>query len=92
LSFSDGVLPEQQVDARRLLERVEVALRADGERLLETDERLAIDAQINVLRELMAGGDGLAIAQQTKRLTRVTDVFGRAVCMPRSRLHWLVVV
>jgi molecular chaperone HscA len=69
------VLPEQQVDARRLLEAVEAALRADGERLLEMDERLAIDAQINVLRELMAGGDGLAIAQQTKRLTRMTDVF-----------------
>jgi molecular chaperone HscA len=27
------------------------------------------------LRELMAGNDGLAIEQQTKRLTQVTDAF-----------------
>jgi molecular chaperone HscA len=54
---------------------VEAALLADGERLLEADERLAIDAQIELLRELMAGSDGLAIEQQTKRLTLVTDAF-----------------
>ncbi|HZX50499.1 MAG TPA: Fe-S protein assembly chaperone HscA [Pseudomonas sp.] len=69
------VLREQQVDARRLLEAVEAALLADGERLLETDERLAIEAQMQQLRELMAGSDGLAIEQQTKRLTQVTDAF-----------------
>ncbi len=69
------VLREQQVDARRLLEAVEAALLADGERLLEADERLAIEAQMEDLRELMAGNDGLAIEQQTKRLTQVTDAF-----------------
>jgi molecular chaperone HscA len=69
------VLREQQVDARRLLEAVEAALLADGERLLEADERLAIEAQMQQLRELMAGSDGLAIEQQTKRLTQVTDAF-----------------
>ena len=69
------VLREQQVDAKRLLEAVEAALLADGERLLDADERLAIDAQIELLRELMAGSDGLAIEQQTKRLTQVTDAF-----------------
>jgi molecular chaperone HscA len=69
------VLREQQVDARRLLEAVEAALLADGERLLEADERLAIEAQMEQLRELMAGNDGLAIEQQTKRLTQVTDAF-----------------
>ena len=69
------VLREQQVDARRLLEAVEAALLADGERLLEADERLAIEAQMQDLRELMAGNDGLAIEQQTKRLTQVTDAF-----------------
>lgn len=69
------VLREQQVDARRLLEAVEAALLADGERLLDANERLAIDAQIELLRELMVGSDGLAIEQQTKRLTLVTDAF-----------------
>ncbi len=69
------VLREQQVDAQRLLEAVEAALLVDGERLLEADERLAIDAQMQELRDLMAGNDGLAIEQQTKRLTQVTDAF-----------------
>jgi molecular chaperone HscA len=69
------VLREQQVDARRLLEAVEAALLADGERLLDADERMAIDAQIEQLRDLMDGTDGLAIEQQTKRLTQVTDAF-----------------
>ena len=69
------VLREQQVDARRLLEAVEAALVADGERLLSADERLAIESQMDELRELMAGDDGLAIEQQTKRLTQVTDAF-----------------
>ena len=69
------VLREQQVDAQRLLEAVEAALQADGERLLEADERLAIEAQMQQLRELMVGSDGLAIEQQTKRLTQVTDAF-----------------
>ncbi|MNF06848.1 Chaperone protein HscA [compost metagenome] len=69
------MLREQQVDAQRLLEAVEAALQADGERLLDADERLAIEAQIQQLRELMTGSDGLAIEQQTKRLTQVTDAF-----------------
>ncbi|SNR82248.1 Fe-S protein assembly chaperone HscA [Pseudomonas segetis] len=69
------VLREQQVDAQRLLEAVEAALDADGERLLDRDERLAIDAQVELLRELINGSDGLALEQQTKRLTQVTDAF-----------------
>ena len=69
------VLREQQVDAQRLLEAVEAALQVDGERLLDADERLAIESQVQTLRDLMAGTDGLAIEQQTKRLTQVTDAF-----------------
>ncbi len=68
-------LRELQVDARRLLEAVQAALEADGERLLSAEERLAIEAQMEQLRERMEGADGLAIEQQTKRLSQLTDAF-----------------
>ncbi|WP_223446970.1 MULTISPECIES: Fe-S protein assembly chaperone HscA [Pseudomonas] len=69
------VLREQQVDAQRLIEAVQAALEADGERLLDADERMAIDMQVQELTELMKGTDGYAIEQQTKRLSQVTDAF-----------------
>ncbi len=68
-------LREQQVEAQRLLEAVQSALDADGERLLEAEERLAIDAQMDTLRELASGSDTAAIEQQIKRLSQVTDAF-----------------
>ncbi|OLU15294.1 Fe-S protein assembly chaperone HscA [Pseudomonas sp. PA1(2017)] len=68
-------LREQQVDAQRLLEAVEGALQADGERLLDAEERMVIDLQMQELRDLLTGTDGLAIEQQTKRLSQVTDAF-----------------
>lgn len=68
-------LREQQVDAQRLLEAVEGALQADGERLLDAEERMVIDLQMEELRELMKGDDGPAIELQTKRLSQVTDAF-----------------
>lgn len=69
------VLREQQVDAQRLIEAVEGALEADGERLLDAEEREVIELQVQELRELLAGSDGLAIERQTKRLSQVTDAF-----------------
>ncbi|PZW67558.1 molecular chaperone HscA [Pseudomonas sp. URMO17WK12:I1] len=69
------VLREQQVDAQRLLEAVEGALQADGERLLDAEERMVIELQMKELRDLLTGTDGLAIEQQTKRLSQVTDAF-----------------
>lgn len=68
-------LREQQVDAERLLEAVQGALSVDGERLLSADEYLAIEAEMDRLRELVAGSDGVAIEQQTKRLSQITDAF-----------------
>ncbi|MDE1166429.1 MAG: Fe-S protein assembly chaperone HscA [Pseudomonas sp.] len=68
-------LREHQVDAERLVEAVEAALVADGERLLSAEERQAIDFQVGELRELMVGTDGAAIEQQTKRVSQVTDAF-----------------
>ncbi|MFJ4384403.1 Fe-S protein assembly chaperone HscA [Pseudomonas sp. NPDC089408] len=68
-------LREHQVDGERLLEAVQGALDADGERLLSSDERDAIEFQMQELRDLLKGTDGAAIEQQTKRLSQVTDAF-----------------
>ncbi|GGU70326.1 chaperone protein HscA [Pseudomonas laurentiana] len=68
-------LREHQVDAQRLIEAVQGALDVDGDRLLDAEERLAIEQQMQDLRELMTGTDGAAIEQQTKRLSQVTDAF-----------------
>jgi molecular chaperone HscA len=68
-------LREQQVEAQRLLEAVHAALRADGQRLLSADERLAIEAAIAQLEQLAGSSDHVAIEQQIKRLSQVTDAF-----------------
>ncbi|HBO1025642.1 TPA: Fe-S protein assembly chaperone HscA [Pseudomonas aeruginosa] len=68
-------LREQQVEAQRLLEAVQSALDVDGERLLDEEERLAIAAQMDALRELAGGSDTAAIENQIKRLSQVTDAF-----------------
>jgi len=68
-------LREQLVDAQRLLEAVQTALDADGERLLSDEERIAIEAQMQGLRELLDSQDGVAIERQVKRLSQITDAF-----------------
>lgn len=68
-------LREQLVDAQRLLEAVEGALAVDGERLLEAEERLAIESQMQALRKLLDSQDGVAIERQIKRLSQITDAF-----------------
>ncbi|WP_312592347.1 Fe-S protein assembly chaperone HscA [Stutzerimonas nitrititolerans] len=68
-------LREQIVDAQRLLEAVEAALAADGERLLDEEERLAIEVQMQALRELLDSQNGVAIERQINRLSQITDAF-----------------
>ncbi|MBD8613025.1 Fe-S protein assembly chaperone HscA [Pseudomonas putida] len=68
-------LREHQVDGERLLEAVQAALDADGERLLDDEERMVIGLQMDQLRVLVKGNDGPAIEQQTKLLSQVTDAF-----------------
>ena len=68
-------LREQQVDGERLLEAVQAALAADGERLLDAEERQAIRIQMDELRSLLAGQDQAAIEQQIRRLSQITDAF-----------------
>ena len=54
---------------------MQAALAADGERLLEADERAMIDHEMQVLRELAASSDTAAIERQVRRLSQVTDAF-----------------
>ncbi|MBT8768208.1 Fe-S protein assembly chaperone HscA [Metapseudomonas boanensis] len=68
-------LREQQVEAERLLEAVQAAVDADGERLLDETERAAILDSMQTLRELAGGTDVVAIEMQIKRLSQVTDAF-----------------
>ena len=68
-------LREHQVDGERLIEAVQAALDADGERLLDDEERMVIGLQMDELCALVKGSDGPAIEQQTKLLSQVTDAF-----------------
>jgi molecular chaperone HscA len=68
-------LREQQVDADRVLEAVQAALRADGEKYLNRDERTAIDAALAALHNARAGTDRTAIKQAVAVLDEATQAF-----------------
>jgi molecular chaperone HscA len=68
-------LREHKVDGERLVEAVQAALDADGERLLDDEERMVIGLQMDELRTLLTSDNGPAIEQQTKLLSQVTDAF-----------------
>jgi len=72
---SARALREQQVDAWRLLEAVDSALNLDGERLLDSSEREAIEAAMLRLRAAIDEQDAAVIEQRIKHLTQVTDAF-----------------
>ncbi len=68
-------LREQQVEADRLVEAVSMALEEDGERLLNTQEKQAIEAQIAMLVEVRNGQDHHAIAKQIETMAKASDAF-----------------
>jgi len=68
-------LREQQVDADRVLEAVQSALRADGDKHLNRDERADIDSALAVLLKARAGTDTMAIKQAVSVVDQVTQVF-----------------
>ena len=68
-------LREQQVDADRVLEAVQAALRADGEKYLDRDERAAIDAALAALHNARAGTDTAAIKQAVAAVDQATQAF-----------------
>ncbi|SFB29392.1 Fe-S protein assembly chaperone HscA [Azotobacter beijerinckii] len=69
------MLRELQVEAQRLLEAVQAALEVDGEALLSSEERVAIAAQMQALRDALEAQDGAVIELHTRRLAQVTDAF-----------------
>ncbi|MFP6559525.1 Fe-S protein assembly chaperone HscA [Paraburkholderia sp. B3] len=67
-------LREAQVEAERILEATLAALAADGE-LLDADERKALDALMDALRNVATGDDTDVIETATKALSEGTDEF-----------------
>ncbi|HKJ76513.1 MAG TPA: Fe-S protein assembly chaperone HscA, partial [Gammaproteobacteria bacterium] len=68
-------LREQQVEADRVIEAVEVALESDGDTLLSADERARIEQAVAELRGLRDGDDTDAIRAGIERLDAATADF-----------------
>ncbi len=68
-------LREQQVEGRRMLEALDAALAADGERLLSAEERRLIDEAARVLRETLEGDDHRAIKRAIEALDAASADF-----------------
>ncbi len=68
-------LREQQVEADRVIEALEVALAADGETLLSVEERADLEQGMNALREVKQGNDEKAIKQAIDRLNGKSTEF-----------------
>ena len=66
-------LREEQVDADRVLEALQAALAADGDRLLDAQERSVIDAAAEKLSELRNGTDYQAIKQAIKAVEKASS-------------------
>ncbi|MFU8838081.1 MAG: Fe-S protein assembly chaperone HscA [Thiohalomonadaceae bacterium] len=62
------MLREQQVEAERVLEALEVALAADGEVLLDEQERAVLLADMDSLRQLLGSSDYRLIKQAIDKL------------------------
>jgi molecular chaperone HscA len=67
-------LTEAQVEAERILAATTGALAADGD-LLDTPERVAIDAALATLRQRLAGEDRHALQAAVAALNRATEPF-----------------
>ena len=68
-------LREQQVDADRVLEALQSALAADGDSLLDAQERSAIDAAADGLAEQRQGGDYRAIKKAIEAVEKASSAY-----------------
>ncbi|SNR76935.1 molecular chaperone HscA [Methylobacillus rhizosphaerae] len=69
------MLQEARVDAARLLEAIEAALRQDGEALLDANEKAAITTHMENLRQLTQQEDSDAINKAVETLNHATEHF-----------------
>ena len=69
------MLREQQVESERVLEALEVALAADGDTLLDDDERQSLLDDMQALREQMEQDDYRRIKQAIDRLNAQSSEF-----------------
>nr|WP_136250195.1 Fe-S protein assembly chaperone HscA [Ningiella ruwaisensis] len=69
------MLKEQQVEAQRVLEGMQSALKADGDELLSKDERAAIDFSLQQLEKLMQSDDTQAIKSQIEKVDAISQAF-----------------
>ena len=68
-------LAELRLDAWQLLEGLRSALEADGEALLNVEEREVIDAEMAALQGLIDGDDAAMIREKTDALGRLSEAF-----------------
>jgi len=68
-------LREQQVEADRVLEALDAAIRSDGRELLSNSERVRIEAGIGKLRAVRQGVDAASIKQAIAELDEATRDF-----------------
>jgi len=69
------MLKEQQVGAKRVLESLNSALKADGDDLLDSDERAVIDANLDELVRLSEHDNLEDIKQQIEKVDALSQAF-----------------
>ena len=68
-------LAERRLEARQLLEGLEAALAADGDRLLSPEECADLHSRMSTLRERVEAEDAGALKSETEALGRASEVF-----------------
>jgi molecular chaperone HscA len=68
-------LAEAKVDAQRLVEATEAALAEDGEKLLDANERAAIEEWLRALKSALLGSDLAAVKRASDGLNQGTGEF-----------------
>jgi len=68
-------LREQQVETDRVIDALQIALDADGDRLLNSEERAEINRAVSNVKKVRAGDDWLELKEAVAALNRSTTEF-----------------